>query len=415
MVIILTNKIISTTKSFTNWISQEHGWIVHESPIIWRELLYQGGKGTLIGSSNEFQEYAAAYYNEFSQMTTQDMLDVAADNQHYKDLEELDRELQEEATLEPMTMLIIGAASPATTHLLSYIGIHGLFEKDQTIDVHLYDDSSTLVLLQQYALSGMDMASSKLKDIHVVEDLIPSLKKAVQIVILDPVARTYGVGGAPSSSITSPQDQRKTGYEDRTSWLKRREQYFTRIGGLIKQHCVPCVNIIVTGNPGLDAHSLDCATPINFDVQLLHRATFPTIQPQHIVGLVRPISQRIRSVAAEKLNVSSHDITDVVVWGNIGSTIHVDISRARVFRRNDADIGLAAGAWFSLPVLDVAREPGWLIDELANESLVTRSKRVPKYTGLNASQAILHFLIGAGTQNEHISSLVINSEGRLSI
>ncbi|CAI9735662.1 ATP-dependent DNA helicase PIF1-like [Octopus vulgaris] len=43
-------------------ICEANGWKHEQSPIIWRELVDRGGKGVLIGGSNEFEEYAYGYY-----------------------------------------------------------------------------------------------------------------------------------------------------------------------------------------------------------------------------------------------------------------------------------------------------------------------------------------------------------------
>ncbi|PIK60209.1 putative malate dehydrogenase 1B-like [Apostichopus japonicus] len=55
-------------------------WAHSSSPLIWRELLNRGGKGVLIGGSNEFQEYAAGYYGSSSAMKSSDMTTVSSEN-----------------------------------------------------------------------------------------------------------------------------------------------------------------------------------------------------------------------------------------------------------------------------------------------------------------------------------------------
>lgn len=53
-----------------------------ESPIVWRELVDRGGRGTLIGGANEFQEYALGYYGIKSSLYTADLTKVGIFNYH---------------------------------------------------------------------------------------------------------------------------------------------------------------------------------------------------------------------------------------------------------------------------------------------------------------------------------------------
>jgi hypothetical protein len=62
-----------------DWLGQlctSNGWSPCRSPIVWRELIDRGGKGTLIGGASEFQEYVASYYGIQSNFTSDDALKV---------------------------------------------------------------------------------------------------------------------------------------------------------------------------------------------------------------------------------------------------------------------------------------------------------------------------------------------------
>lgn len=51
------------------------------SPIIWRELVDTGGRATLIGDANDFQEYANTYYAKNSQLSSKKLLQITFENQ----------------------------------------------------------------------------------------------------------------------------------------------------------------------------------------------------------------------------------------------------------------------------------------------------------------------------------------------
>lgn len=55
------------------------------SPVIWRELVDTGGRATLIGDANDFQEYTIAYYAQFSKLSTYELLHITTDNQRFLD------------------------------------------------------------------------------------------------------------------------------------------------------------------------------------------------------------------------------------------------------------------------------------------------------------------------------------------
>ncbi|CAL8072444.1 unnamed protein product [Calicophoron daubneyi] len=403
-------------KEFTQWINKKHGWIVDKSPIVWRELVDIGGKGTLIGGANEFQEYVAAYYNEYSTMTTEEMQDVAEDNIAFKAADEEDERIAKEEKIPPTKVVVIGAGSPPAKHLLTYIATHGIFGPDEFIALHLYDESDNKHIVQETRDALEEMISPMLEEIKVVDDLVDSLPDARQIIILDVVPRMQlGIEEINNAQIkpgSAPADMRK--FESRDHWLRRRHTFFTAIGMLIKTYCPASVRVLVTGNPGLDASSSQSASPLNFDVGVLQKAAAPRVPRKQIVGLVKPIEQRIKAVLADNLEVYPQDITDVLIWGNIGGKTRIDLSRARVYRRQALDIGVAGGSWFSLPVLQVAHNLNWIHNEMAVEVFKTRSSLIEKYIGISHANAITNFLDGWWTnlsnQTNEVISMVVASE-----
>lgn len=396
-------------------MAKEHGWDVTDSPVVWRELVDQGGPGTLVGGSDEFQEYVAAYYKTYSSMKTKQMCDVSNDNTAFKAAEESEKRAAE--PLRPSTILLIGANSPACMHLLPYLALHGLFGPDEVIQLDLFDDRDS-ELLSYMADSLLEMSCGMLADVRVVRDLVPSLKVAKQIVFLDVVPRIeIGHEDAPGSPTkTSDLTLDLRNFEPRDRWLRRRYLFFTSIGQLMRTNCSPNVRILVAGNPGLDNESAKFASPINFDVAVLHKMTSPRISTRQIVGLVGPIVQRVKASVAANLQVYTHDIVDVIVWGNVGSRTHIDLSHARVYRRWGMDVGLTAGPWFSSPVMQAIRSTEWLHEEMENEVFIKRSHAISRYNGLSHAQSIISFLRGWWTGDfvtkDQIISLVVASEGK---
>ncbi|KAA3672918.1 uncharacterized protein DEA37_0007954 [Paragonimus westermani] len=409
-------KQASEWKDFTTWLKSEHGWTMKKSPIVWRELVDQGGQGSLIGDADDFQEYVAAYYNLYSSLTTEEMLEIAEDNTRFKQAEEAEKIEEAVRRVTPSKIVIVGACSKAATYLLPYLATHGIFDPKERIVLHLYDDPEQAEMLRSIEEDLQDLAASMPAEIRAVTELTNSLCDAKQIIFLDVVPRLQigyeEVSTSNTKTTTATLDLRK--FEAREVWLQRRYEFFTAIGLLIKTHCPSSVRILVTGNPGLDADSSNCASPVNFDVAVLHKVTAPQIPPRQIAGLVGSIEQRIKATVATNLRVSSHDVTDVVVWGNIGGKTFIDLSRSRVYRRRAPDVGVVAGSWFSIPTLEVARDLDWFNNEMQDEVFNKRTKVITDYIGLSHAQAVIRLLNewwnGMVNDKERIHSLVVASE-----
>ncbi|KAF5398200.1 putative Malate dehydrogenase [Paragonimus heterotremus] len=387
-----------------------------KSPIVWRELVDQGGQGSLIGGADDFQEYVAAYYNVYSSLTTEVMLEIAEDNTRFKQAEVAEKIEAVVQRVTPSKIVVVGACSKAATYLLPYLATHGIFDPKERVALHLYDDPEQVEVLRSIEEDLQDLAAPMLAEIKVVTELADSLSDAKQIIFLNVVPRLQigceEVSTSHTKTTTTTPDLRK--FEAREVWLQRRYAFFKAIGLLIKTHCPSSVRILVTGNPGLDADSINSPSPVNFDVAVLHQVTAPQIPPKQIAGLVGSIEQRIKATLATNLRVSSHDITDVVVWGNIGGKTFIDLSRSRVYRRRASDVGIVAGSWFSIPTLEAARDLDWFNNEMQVEVFKKRTKAITDYIGLSHAQAVIRLLNGWWNgmvdDKERIHSLVVASE-----
>ncbi|TGZ60762.1 hypothetical protein CRM22_008362 [Opisthorchis felineus] len=409
-------KQASEWEEFTNWVLKEHGWEVKKSPVVWRELLDRGGVGTLIGDADEFQEYAAAYYDEFSQMPTEELLKVAADTSRFLLMDKEEHEEHITKSVPPSKIIVIGACCNASVHLLPYFSQYGLFSATEKIVLHLYDDSANDEDLRELVESLKELDAPLLVEVKIETELSACLVDAKQIIFLNIVPRmrlnVEESMSCPTKTTNSTFVTVKS--EPRNQWLKRRYTFLTAIGMLIKAYCSSSVRVLVAGNPGLDAESNDSPSPINFDVAVLHKATAPHIPCMQIVGLAAALEQRIKSTLAVNLEVSPNNITDVVIWGNIGSRIYIDLSLSHVYQRHAYDVGVQGGDWYSVPTLEAIRDPEWLAFEMPSEAFKKRTKAISNYLGFSHAQAIIRTLESWWRRNvddkEGVQSLVIASE-----
>ncbi|RTG85388.1 uncharacterized protein DC041_0002698, partial [Schistosoma bovis] len=188
-------------KEFTKWITEKHGWFVEESPVVWRELVDQGGKGILIGGANEFQELVAAYYGEQISIRTDEMLNVMKNNIKYKIQEDQEQQMKIINTPSPSNVVVIGAAGLGTGDFLASI-LNGKVFGDEMIELYLSDEVKNKNKLFELREVLEEAALPKLSRVHISDDVDECLTHAKQVVILDVIPRK-----GPSFSDIRIQDE----------------------------------------------------------------------------------------------------------------------------------------------------------------------------------------------------------------
>ncbi|CAH8554415.1 unnamed protein product [Schistosoma mattheei] len=392
-------------KEFTRWITEKQGWFVEESPVVWRELVDQGGKGILIGGANEFQELVAAYYGEQISIRTDDMLNIMKDNIKYKIQEDQEQQMKITSTPSPSNVVVIGAAGLGTSDFLASI-LNGKVFGDEMIELYLNDEVKNKNKLFELREVLEEAALPKLGRVLISYDVDECLTHAKQVIILDVIPRK-----GPSFSDIGKQDE----WEPRSEWFMRRFLYFDKLGQKMKEKCPKSVRVLLAGNIVADSFLMEMTTPTCFDVTTLHRRTKGKIPSAQIVGLVKPLELKVKAAVARHLKVHPYDVSDVVIWGNLGSSVFLDLSRSCVSCRRHFDAGVVGGNHIRLPTLSVAENPQWLHKELLNELQKENSTRKSEYMGLLYENAMAEGLKECWNSNQsqpnQITSLVMISRG----
>ncbi|TNN17538.1 putative malate dehydrogenase 1B isoform 1 [Schistosoma japonicum] len=390
-------------KNFVVWVENNHGWSVKESPVIWRELVDQGGKGILIGGANEFQELLAAYYGEVNFMCTNEVLRIVEDNIHYKNQEAQEKQIEMINIIPRSDVIVIGAGALPTGNFLANI-LNGEIFGDEMINLYLNDEVDNKERLFELRAVLEESALPKLSEVYIIDDVDECLTNAKQVIILDVITR---------KGPNMPNSSAQTEWEPRNQWLMRRFSYFSKLGQKMKEKCPKSVRVLIAGNPRPDIFSLQMTTATCFDVTTLHRATKGKIPSSQIFGLVKPVELRIRAAMAKHLRVRTYDVTDVVVWGDLGGSIFLDLSRSCVSCRRHFDAGVVGGCHFRLPALSVAENPVWLRKDLLNNSLQENSMRQSEFVGICYENSITECLKECWNshrnQSSQITSLVMIS------
>lgn len=125
----------------------------------------RGGKGMLLGDSNDFQEYAKNYYGVESKMQSVDLKKVSAENEvtHKVVHEEVKKT---EANINPLNFTISNPESPLLYYIINEILNKNLFgSKD--IFVRLYTQNKSAEL-EGVKMEIEDLASKYLRNIKIV-------------------------------------------------------------------------------------------------------------------------------------------------------------------------------------------------------------------------------------------------------
>ncbi|XP_073805269.1 putative malate dehydrogenase 1B isoform X2 [Danio rerio] len=124
-----------------------------------------------------------------------------------------------------------------------------------------------------------------------------------------------------------------------------------------------------------------------------------------------------RTQLAQKLSVKTSDITNVIVWGNISGSFHIDLQRAKVFRYDGAIRGPDG---FSQHVMEMIYDWKWLKTDfrsLLHKHRATISSKTNKATAISTTNAILAILKAWNNAEspEEVFSLGVLSTGQFGI
>ncbi|KAL7061960.1 hypothetical protein AAHC03_01194 [Spirometra sp. Aus1] len=409
------SKLVLQAEEWTKFASQlahENRWPLLPSPIIWRELVDRGGMSTLIGGAKDFQEYAKAYYDLESSFTTQQLMGFVEDNKRYKRQDiELALSYKPSRPL-PKIVTIIGADSHCAHRLLMLLTLRKEVKAENKISLRLFsEDPTKAACLDEVKSQVEDSACPSIQSVNVEYTLMSAVKDASLIVLLDVVPRLH----FHRSSSYQTANSSYAVLEPREAWLSRRFVFLHRLGLHVAQHCPADVKVLVAGSLRLFEKAELVAAPINFDVQALFTACGGKLATRNIVGLVRPLEWRLKAAIAKKLGVRCCDLVDLIVWGNIDHRFHVDISRARIYRRHGKDDAIIGPSWFNLDAEPLIWDAEWLKENFVREA-VEKMKVPARYQAAYChASAIASFidqwLFGKVEREEMLESLVLISDG----
>lgn len=214
------------------------------------------------------------------------------------------------SSVEPIRVLVTGAAGQIAYSLLYSIANGDVFGKQQTVALHLLDITPMMTALGGVKLELEDCSLPLLVGV-VATDQEAVAFKDIDVAIL--------AGSMP----------RREGME-RKDLLAANVKIFKSQGKALDTYAKKSVKVLVVGNPA----NTNC---------LIASKNAPSLPKENFSCLTRLDHNRAKGQIALKLNITSDNVKNVTIWGNHSSTQFPDIRHAKVvLANNETKSALAA-------------------------------------------------------------------------
>uniref|UniRef100_A0A8C1XEB6 Malate dehydrogenase 1B, NAD (soluble) n=1 Tax=Cyprinus carpio TaxID=7962 RepID=A0A8C1XEB6_CYPCA len=366
------HKICVHPSDWEKWLEDAcacNGWEHSRSPVVWRELTDRGGKGLLLGGFSDFLEHAQGYYGITSDMNSDLMLKISAENRQTKELC-IEEEIHRHMSLRPLHIWISSALNPICYSLIPQLFSPGLFPGLPTFSLHLMDAGGSEEMLQGLKMETEDLALHQLHE--------------------------------PACESNDVQD-------DKDHMVSQVAERFRCYGQLIEANAQKDVRVIIAGD-----------SFVNLKCSLLIENT-PSVDPHNFVAMTTQLeyeakTQLFKYLIAIKSEIQ-FNITNVIVWGNISGSFHIDLQRAKVFRCDGAIWGPDG---FSQQVMEMIYDWKWLQTDfmsLVHKHRTTISTKTNKATAISTTNGIMTILKAWNNDAspEDVFSLGVISTGQFGI
>ncbi|XP_072513668.1 putative malate dehydrogenase 1B [Salminus brasiliensis] len=386
------HKICVHPSDWKDWLEgtcSSNGWKHESCPIVWRELIDRGGKGMLLGGFSDFLEHVQGYYSITSDMGSELMMKIAAENLEVTELR-MEEEALRKDLLKVFHVWIASALNPTCYSLIPTLLATGLFRDVPAVSLHLLDLDSGEEPLLGLKMETEDLALPQLHEVTVHSDPTSAFQSADLIVFLDD---------------RSANPETRVEQDDKERPVRRVAERFRCYGRLIEAHAQRDVRVVVAGDSYVN---LKCSL-------LIENA--PSVDPRRFVAMATQMENEARAQLAEKLAVKTTDITDIIVWGNISGSSHVDLQRAKVFRYRGSIWGPTG---FSQPVSEMIYDRKWLetdFPSLVGSRRRTVSRKTNRTAAISATNGILAVLNAWSSRytSTELFSLGVVSPGKFGV
>jgi malate dehydrogenase len=199
--------------------------------------------------------------------------------------------------MEPVRVLITGAAGQIAYSLILQIGKGDVFGPEQPVILHLLDITPMMGVLEGVVMEIEDCALPLVQGIVATDD--------TQKAFLD-IDAAFMVGAMP----------RKQGME-RKDLLSGNVKIFKLQGQALDKYAKKTVKVLVVGNPA-NTNALICAKYA------------PSLPKENFSAMTRLDQNRVKGMIAKRVGVTADKVKNSIIWGNHSSTQFPDLKNARI-------------------------------------------------------------------------------------
>ncbi|CAF1484612.1 unnamed protein product, partial [Adineta ricciae] len=323
-------------KDWDNWAKaacEKNQWKPpkQSSPLVWRELIDRGGRGTLVGDLDDFQEYAHCYYgtllNHFMANTSALFRSIAEENsqQYTADLEFNQQYI--EKTVNPYHICIIGADHPCAYALFPDLLSSKLFPNRDICLQLVTHDPTKLTALQAIAMEIEDLACKQFRSIEVClqDQKETSFKNMDFILILDDYfneekEKNFHDGITEKKRLNQGYDEQNLFADERPPYkpekmtydLKSAYQYYKTLANHMQTSLKANCRILIA-----------CSNSVMIATQAFTR-TIKTIPSHHILGLARTVENQAKARIGKKLCLDIKNVVDLRIIGDVNGEYVID-------------------------------------------------------------------------------------------
>ncbi|KAL5104604.1 Malate dehydrogenase cytoplasmic [Taenia crassiceps] len=212
-----------------------------------------------------------------------------------------DRTRPQRNMVDAVKVLITAPTRPEAYDLVLFIGQGGMFGRDQPVTIALYDLFAQDSHLQWLVNEALDSGLEPLEDIYATTDPELAFQNVDVMIILDTIEAAS--------------------YAHKNERLRQCWQIYSRHGEYLDKYGKQTTKIVVAGDP------------VNTNAFILSKYV-PSLPEYCITGLVRMDQNRATFQVANKLNVPTEAVKNVLIWGNAGPGVFVDITHSTVRMEN---------------------------------------------------------------------------------
>lgn len=279
------------------------------SPLIWRELIDRGGRGTLVGGLDDFQEYAQSYYGTILDhfMTNSSALFrlIAEENihQYTQDIESKKRYIEE--TINPYHICIVGVHHPCAYALFPELLSSKIFPNRDLCLRLTTNDPSKLSSLQAIAMEIEDLACKQFHSIDIGLENDPKSYENIDFILIlddyffDEKEKYFDALINEKNQLKKTYDEANLFDDERPPFIPEKMKfdytkafhYYQTLANQIQSNIKPTCQIL-----------LACANSIMIATQAFIQ-TITNLPKNNILGLSRIIENQAKARIGKKLHV----------------------------------------------------------------------------------------------------------------